>query len=125
MIDHISLGTRAYADAVAFYAKVLPALGVELQRDTGAEAAFGTPERWCFFLYPVEAGQTVVGKGTHVAWQAASRDAVMAVHARAIELGACDLFSPRRRPDISPTYFGAMFTDPDGHRIEVKAELPA
>ena len=30
-----------------------------------------------------------------------------------------DLFSPRERPDISPTYFGAMFSDLDGHRIEV------
>ena len=30
-----------------------------------------------------------------------------------------DIFTPRERPDISNTYFGAMFHDLDGHRIEV------
>jgi predicted lactoylglutathione lyase len=30
-----------------------------------------------------------------------------------------DIFTPRMRPDINDTYFGAMFTDLDGHRIEV------
>ena len=45
MIDHVSVGTRRYPEAVAFYRQVLAPLGIELLRDTGQEAAFGTAER--------------------------------------------------------------------------------
>ena len=125
MIDHISFGTRRYTDAVAFYQAALAPLGVTLLRDTGAEAAFGTPTQWCFFLYPADAGEPVIGNKTHLAWAAASRSAVAAVHAAALQAGGADIFSPRLRPDIDTTYFGAMFHDLDGHRIEVKTDAPA
>ncbi len=119
MIEHVSLGTTRYADAVAFYRRVLAPLGLELLRDTGTEAAFGTPEHWSFFLYPVPADAPVVGRGMHVALGAATRSAVEAVHSAALSASANDLFTPRERPDISPTYYGAMFSDLDGHRLEV------
>ena len=119
MIDHVSLGTHRYTEAVAFYQRVLQPLGVELVRDTGAEAAFGTAAQWSFFLYPVVEEEQVTAKGTHLAMAAPSRAAVAAVHAAALATGAQDLFTPRPRPDISTTYFGAMFLDLDGHRIEV------
>ena len=122
MIDHLSLGSHRYTEAVAFYRRVLAPLGVELQRDTGAEAAFGSELHWCFFLYPAEARDAVLGKGTHLAWRAPSRAVVEAVHAEALAAAGSDLFTPRQRPDISATYFGAMFTDLDGHRIEVKTD---
>ncbi|HSW03816.1 VOC family protein [Aquabacterium sp.] len=119
MIDHVSLGTARYAQAVAFYQRALAPLGFSLLRDTGAEAAFGTPERWCFFLYPVPDGEPVTARGLHLAFGAASRAEVAAVHQAALAATAQDLFTPRERPDISATYFGAMFLDLDGHRIEV------
>ncbi|WP_158290161.1 VOC family protein [Ramlibacter sp. WS9] len=119
MISHISLGTSRYAEAVAFYSQVLAPLGLKLLRDTGAEAAFGTGSQWCFFLYPVAAPEQVTAKGTHVAFDAPSREQVHAVHETALQSAASDVFSPRRRPDISETYFGAMFKDLDGHAVEV------
>jgi len=119
VIDHVSLGTRRYAEAVRFYQQALLPLGLELVRDTGAEAAFGTPAQWSFFLYPVGDEEAVTAKGMHLALGAASRAAVAAVHAAALAATAQDLFTPRERPDISATYFGAMFLDLDGHRIEV------
>lgn len=119
MIDHVSLGTRRYAQAVAFYQQVLAPLGLELLRDTGAEAAFGTASQWSFFLYPVAEDEAVTAKGTHIAIGAASQAAVSAVHTAALAAAAQDIFTPRHRPDISTTYFGAMFHDLDGHRIEV------
>jgi catechol 2,3-dioxygenase-like lactoylglutathione lyase family enzyme len=122
VIDHVSLGTTRYADAVSFYRRVLAPLGLSLQRDTGAEAAFGTAEKWCFFLYPVKPEERVAAPGTHLAFDAASRAQVAAVHGAALAAAAADLFTPRERPDISTTYFGAMFTDLDGHRIEVKTD---
>lgn len=119
MIDHVSLGTRHYVQAVAFYQQALKPLGMELQRDTGAEAAFGTASRWSFFLYPVAEGEHATAKGTHVALGAASRGVVAAAHTAALAAAGQDIFTPRTRPDISNTYFGAMFHDLDGHRIEV------
>lgn len=119
MIEHVSLGTHRYAEAVAFYRKVLAPLGLELQRDTGAEAAFGTAAQWSFFLYPVPAEEGITARGLHVALGAPSRAAVEAVHAAALAAAAQDLFTPRLRPDISASYYGAMFSDLDGHRMEV------
>ena len=122
MIDHVSLGTTRYADAVDFYRRALAPLGLSLQRDTDAEAAFGTAECWSFFLYPVEAGERVTAPGMHVAFGVASRAQVAAVHDAALSACAANLRTPCERPDISPTYFGGMFADLDGHRIEVKTD---
>jgi catechol 2,3-dioxygenase-like lactoylglutathione lyase family enzyme len=119
MLDHISLGTTRYSEAVSFYQHVLAPLGVKLLRDTGKEAAFGTPSQWSFFLYPIAAEEKVTAPGTHVALAAPSREVVAAVHTAALAESAVDIFTPRLRPDISDTYFGAMFHDLDGHRIEV------
>lgn len=119
MIDHVSLGTWHYERAVAFYLRALAPLGMVLQRDTGKEAAFGTADRWWFFLYPAEAGEPILGKGAHLAFGAASRRVVSATHAAALAAEGTDIFAPRERPDISPTYFGAMFKDLDGHSVEI------
>lgn len=119
MIDHVSLGTTRYAQAVDFYRRALAPLDLELVRDTGQEAGFGAGDRWCFFLYPVDDGSPVTARGMHVALAAPSRAQVEAVHAAALAAAGTDLFTPRERPDISDTYFGAMFLDLDGHRIEV------
>jgi catechol 2,3-dioxygenase-like lactoylglutathione lyase family enzyme len=119
VIDHVSIGTHRYADSIAFYQRVLAPLGFELLRDTGAEAAFGTPAQWAFFLYPVPPEEAVTARGTHLAFGAPSRAAVAAIHDAALGAAAKDIFTPRLRPDISPSYFGAMFHDLDGHRVEV------
>lgn len=119
MLDHTSIGTHRYADAVHFYQRVLAPLGVELLRDTGKEAAIGTPSQWSFFLYAIEATEKITAPGTHIALSAPSRAVVAAVHNAALAESANDIFTPRLRPDISDTYFGAMFHDLDGHRIEV------
>jgi catechol 2,3-dioxygenase-like lactoylglutathione lyase family enzyme len=122
MIDHVSLGTHRYAEAVRFYQEALAPLGMGLLRHTGKEAAFGTADRWCFFLYPVAPDESIAAKGTHIALRADSRTQVAEVHARALALAGKDVFTPRTRPDIDDRYFGAMFNDLDGHAIEVKTD---
>lgn len=120
MIDHVSIGSRHYAEAAAFYTRALAPLGLGLLRDTGKEAAFGSAQHWCFFIYPADT--PVTAPGAHIAWRAASREQVAQVHAAALAAGGQDLFTPRLRPDISDSYFGAMFSDLDGHRVEVKTD---
>ena len=118
-VEHVLLGTHRDADAVDFYRRVLAPLGLDLQRDSGAEAAFGTSAHWSLFLYPVPAADQVTARGMHLALGASSRDQVGAVHQTALAAGAQDLFTPRERPDISATCFGAMFIDLDGHGLEI------
>ncbi|HEY4081084.1 MAG TPA: VOC family protein [Burkholderiaceae bacterium] len=125
MIEHVSLGTHRYTDATVFYLSVLAPLGLQLQRNTGQEVAFGTPERWSFFLYPIPETEVVSAGGMHVALGAGSREQVQAVYRAALAASAQEIFSPRERPDISPTYFGAMFADLDGHRMEVLTNAAA
>ncbi|HUG25998.1 VOC family protein [Piscinibacter sp.] len=124
MINHVSLGTNRYAESVDFYQRALAPLRMTLQRDTGAEASFGTPSQWSFYLYAVAAQEHVTERGMHLTFDAASRADVAAVHAAAMAASATDVFTPRERPGIGPTYFGAMFLDLDGHRIEVLTHVP-
>ena len=119
MIEHVSLGTHRYTDATLFYLNVLTPLGMQLLRNTGQEVAFGTPEHWSFFLYPIPDSEGVSARGMHVALAAGSREQVRAAHHAALAACATEIFSPRERPDISPTYYGAMFVDLDVHRLEV------
>ncbi len=119
MIDHISLGTHRFGEAVEFYRIVLSACDMELLRQREDEAAFGTPEHWAFFLNRIDAAMPATAAGTHLAFGATSRERVRQVYDAALAAGASSLFTPRERPDVSPTYFGAMFHDLDGHRIEV------
>jgi catechol 2,3-dioxygenase-like lactoylglutathione lyase family enzyme len=123
MIDHLSLGTHRYADSVAFYRRVLAPLELELLRDTGSEAAFGNAGHWYLFLYPVPQAEAVTARGTHVALRAPSREAVARAHELAMAGAAQDIFSPRTRPDISDSYYGAMFHDLDGHRVEITTNV--
>jgi len=118
MIDHASLGTRQFDTAIDFYAAALPSLGYTLQHRNEREAAFGTPERWDFWLYPAGADDAVLGSRMHMAFSAPSRDAVIAFHEAALARGGVSAVAPGERPDISPRYFGTVLQDPDGHRIE-------
>jgi catechol 2,3-dioxygenase-like lactoylglutathione lyase family enzyme len=121
VFDHISFGVRDLARATTFYTRVLATLGYKLQRQQGAEVAFGPGDDWTFFLYPAEANATVAGARMHLAFRATSRAAVHAFYATAMELGASAL--PARAPDVRPQfgddYFGAVLQDPDGHTLEV------
>lgn len=119
MIDHLSLGTHRFEEAVEFYRIVLSPCNIELLRQKENEAAFGTPAHWGFFLNRNGDGEPATAAGMHLAFAADSRAAVQQVYDKALGAGAATLFSPRERPDISPTYFGAMFCDLDGHKIEV------
>ena len=119
MLDHVSLGTHDFARAITFYDAVLQPLGVALQRSGDDEAAFGTATAWMFFLYPLAAGDHAPGARMHVAFRAASRDAVRAAHAQALAHGAHEVRPPDARPQFGDDYFGSVFRDGDGHVLEV------
>ncbi len=54
----------------------------------------------------------------HVAWNAASRDDVDAMHAHLLNIGATILDPPAAYPKYGPTYYAVFFADPDGLKLE-------
>jgi catechol 2,3-dioxygenase-like lactoylglutathione lyase family enzyme len=121
MLDHVSLGTHDLDRAAAFYAQALAPLGYRITVQNEKEVGFGIGDDWIFFLYPVAPELPVLGPRTHIAFRAGSRAAVVAAHSRALTLGggAVPDRDPDARPQFGADYFGGVFTDLDGHAIEL------
>ncbi|MDO8288177.1 MAG: VOC family protein [Parvibaculum sp.] len=54
----------------------------------------------------------------HVAWSAASREDVDALHALLISINATILDAPADYPQYGKGYYAVMFADPDGLKLE-------
>ena len=117
MINHVSVGTRDLARASRFYDAALGALGYRRTMSESFGCAWGLqwPEFWA--TLPSE-GEAAPGNGTHVAFIAASREAVDAFHKAAIAEGGSDAGAPGLRPDYTPEYYAAFVRDPDGNKLE-------
>jgi len=119
MLHHVSVGVGDVARAARFYDSVLGALGYKRVMEYLPYAiAYGetVPEFWIGL--PHDQRPAGLGNGTHVAFNAKSRDAVNAFHAAALAAGGTDEGAPGPREDYSPDYYGAFARDPDGNKIE-------
>ena len=122
MFDHVEIRVGDFARSKSFYEKALAPLGIRLQWCTESAAGFGSgavvgadgQERTEFLI---EAGEPLTPR-VHVAFRAASRDAVDAFHAGALEGGGADNGGPGLRVDYHPGYYAAFALDPDGHNVE-------
>jgi len=54
----------------------------------------------------------------HLAFRAADRHAVDAVHEAAVTAGAEVLHAPREWPEYHPGYYGVFLRELDGHNVE-------
>lgn len=129
MIDHLGIEVADYARSRAFYERVLATLGhgvvMEVTRETSGAyegCGFGSAGRPHFW---VGKGGGEAGRGSHIAFTAASRAQVDAFHAAALAAGARDNGAPGIRAHYHPDYYGAFVIDPDGHNIEAVCHLPA
>ena len=126
ILSHVSLGTNRFAEAVAFYDRVLAVLGIGRVLDLSEEhqaVAYGRayPEFWIQTPFNGEAAQNA--NGTHVAFMAVNREQVHAFHAAALAAGGKDEGAPRPRPHYGEQYYGCFVRDLDGHKIEAMAWL--
>jgi len=119
MIDHLSLGSRRFEDAIQFYSDCFSPLGYQLAHRTSAEAAFGPQGSRIFYLYPVTSDEPIAGARCHVAVTADTREQILKFHELVLQRGGITVRPPGGRPDISPEYFGTVIRDLDGHTIEV------
>ena len=119
MIGHLSFGVTNLQSSMAFYDEVLAELGcVRLWHDATA-AGYGPPGGNDRFAIKLQTSPVVPpGPGFHLAFVAASRDAVDRFYAAALRRGGIDCGAPGPRPHYSSTYYAAFVLDPDGHRLE-------
>jgi catechol 2,3-dioxygenase-like lactoylglutathione lyase family enzyme len=120
MLDHIGLQVTDVEASLAFYLRTFAAIGMREVMRFPQEGTFvvglsgpdGLPNFW---LAP--AGDTE-GRELHLAFRAADRDAVDAVHKAAVAAGAEVLHAPREWPEYHPGYYGVFLRDLDGHNVE-------
>lgn len=120
MIDHLSIGVADLEAAGAFYDAVLAPLGYVRVLTHERALGWGAPGAQDEVFAVLRAGDETraPGKGCHIAFSAATRQAVDEFHAISLRLGAVDEGAPGLRPAFGPGYYAAFVRDGDGYRIE-------
>ena|SRR5215813_1020200 len=122
-IAHVFVTTGEFARSRAFYAKLLPALGLQPVLD-GEGFYYCVGGRTAFGLRPASTAhagerfdQGRVGLH-HVCFRARAREDVDAVHELVRSLGGA-IVHPPEEGAWAPGYYSVLFEDPDGIRLEV------
>lgn len=117
MLAYTTLGTKDLARAAAFYDEVLAELGAKrFMEEPDYYIAWGNSQEGAGLgiTYPFDKNPATVGNGTMVALNAASREQVDRVYAKALELGGTDEGAPGQR---SSSFYAAYFRDLDGNKL--------
>ena len=122
MLDHLSIQCADVAASAAFYDAVLLTLGGSRQMDFGRVVGFGIDGKPDFWLGPCQTGDGF--RESHIAFAAATREAVDAFFTAAVAAGAPVLHEPRIWPEYHPSYYGAFVRDPDGNNVEAVCHRP-
>ncbi|HEX8079415.1 MAG TPA: VOC family protein [Jatrophihabitans sp.] len=120
MLDHLFLQVADVEASLAFYERVFAPIGMRevlrFPHPDGFEVGLAGPEgRPAFWLSPAAGPET---REVHLAFTAADRHAVDAVHEAALAAGIEVLHAPREWPDYHPGYYGVFLRDLDGHNVE-------
>ncbi|WP_020410605.1 VOC family protein [Hahella ganghwensis] len=118
IISHISIGTNQFDKAVAFYDKVLSAIGCQRIMEHPGAVAYGKqfPEFWV--QTPIDGQSATVGNGFHIGFMVSSKEEVHAFYQAAIDAGASGDGESGPRPHYGEPYYGCFVRDLDGHKIE-------
>ena len=123
MIDHVSIQTDHYDDAVGWYDAMLSILGYHRVMEFGGfMAGYGPGEDKPYFWLGRATDEG--GRQSHIAFTAADRRAVDAFHRAAVGRGSEVLHEPRLWPEYHPTYYAVFVRDPDGNNIEAVCHRP-
>ena len=120
MLDHIGLQVADVEASLAFYLRTFAPIGMrEVMRfphgDAFVVGLSGPEDIPDFWLSPATGPET---RELHLAFRAADRRAVDAVHDAALTAGAEVLHAPREWPEYHPGYYGVFLRDLDGHNVE-------
>lgn len=120
MLDHIGIQVADVEASVAFYLRTFAPIGMREALRFPAGDSFvvglsGADQIPDFWIGPPGGDEA---RELHVAFRAADRAAVEAVHDAAVAAGVEVLHAPREFPEYHPGYFGVFLRDLDGHNVE-------
>jgi catechol 2,3-dioxygenase-like lactoylglutathione lyase family enzyme len=122
MYSHITIGSRDFVRARAFYDAVFPVIGWKRFFESEELGALGysenpprPPQFWV--LKPIDGKPASVGNGITIAFEVMERAHVDAFHKAALAAGASDEGAPGLRPHYHRNYYGAYVRDPDGNKL--------
>jgi catechol 2,3-dioxygenase-like lactoylglutathione lyase family enzyme len=116
MIDHISLQVDDLATTSAWYDVVLGPLGIVPVVEVGNVVGYGKPNGAPKFWLGTATEPN--GRQTHIAFTAADRESVDAVHQAALGQGLEVMNAPREWPEYHPGYYAVFVRDPAGNNVE-------
>jgi predicted lactoylglutathione lyase len=116
VIGYVTLGTNDLPRATRFYDSLLETIGGKRLMELETFILWGTSfSQACLAVTkPFDGNRATVGNGVMVALQVQSKDAVDALHKKALELGARDEGAPGPRSD---TFYAGYFRDLDGNKL--------
>ena len=116
MIGYTTLGTNNFNDAAKFYDDLLAVCGASRTMELDGFVVWGTSleESSLALTKPYNGEPATVGNGVMVAIRARSKDEVVAIYNKAIELGASDEGAPGPRGD---GFYAGYFRDLDGNKL--------
>lgn len=118
MFDHITLTTKNYPTAKAFYEKALAPLGLkELAGEEGVYCGFGSDQP--FFWIGAPDDSHPASTSVHIAFAGKNKEEVDAFYESAISAGAKDNGTPGYRNEYHAGYYAAFVFDLDGNNVEV------
>ncbi len=127
ILDHLTLNVSDYGRSKGFYEAALATLGVKVLTEYQGFCGFGIAKPDFWLAGGPSSYQTAEQLSpitpVHLAFAAASREAVDAFYAAAIEAGGVDRGEPGSRGEYHEHYYGAYVLDFDGHNIEAVCHL--
>jgi predicted lactoylglutathione lyase len=116
MVGYVIVGTNDIARAAKFYDALFETLGAKRLMDFETFILWGTSLTTpCFAVTkPFDGNPATIGNGVMVALLAESEDAVKALYAKALDLGAQDEGAPGPRGD---GFYAGDFRDLDGNKL--------
>ncbi len=120
MMDHVGVQAADVTASLEFYLRAFGPIGMREvmrfpARDSFVVGLAGPDGIPAFWLSPAFGTET---RELHLAFRAAGRQAVDAVHDAAVAAGAEVLHAPREWPEYHPGYYAVFLRDPDGHNVE-------
>ena len=112
-------GTRDIERAKTFYDAIAGLLGAQRVIDRPELVGYRGADGGTFIIGKPFEGEATHGNGTQLGFMAPSRDAVDAVHAKALELGGKDEGAPGFRGPEEMGFYAAYFRDLDGNKMIV------
>ena len=126
-LSHVSIGVRNLDVSKKFYSAILLPLGLGLVYESHQEAASTKPrvlgygpndEHELINIFEYGADARPPGKGSHIAFNALTREAVETFHSAAVSTGGVNNGEPGLRENYGCNYFATSVVDPDGWKLE-------